>query len=786
MSYISAETSSIVTTEEFLENITGWNQWADGFLEIAIDFREARYFDQAHLSEAVAFAREMASSGHDIHFGPAVREKDLGSARSGQDNVFWTKCLWVDIDSPDKSLAADEKRAASKLLLDQFLERLGVYGFAPSYIISSGHGYHVYFVIRRIHQGLDKWKVMEGAIIAMAQGDSQAKDPGRLLRLPGTFNFKDKDNPKAVEIVGGTGSILDEDVFDPIVKEYGVRPAKTVIPQRELKPLGSVPPCLSYLLDPGTKVEKGCRHLCRLVLGTFAFHEGWPVEDTIQRVRHFTEDPKKSEADIRGIYEALAKDPSRYSVGCGEGSNLRTLIDAGITLCDKEQCPLMNASSEAPVSSEKQVYSASFNGLVDLVADDQGHAAFLVKENGMLVVKKSYKVDDKVLLPPPAEQIRWLLPKASVVMEHVGNDNDNRLFIDLVNYFKGVSELPDENHYKFIAAYCFHTYLIDRFQYTPILGFFSIPERGKTRTGRAIVNVSYRGITIVTLREPLILRLAKDHRATIFFDISDLWKKIEAAGVEDIFYNRFEKGGEVGRVLYPERGAFQDTVYYDVSGATLFATNKPVNDVLESRTVQVIMPQATRSFEQDVLPEDGLPFKERLVAFRARWLDRSLPEMNKPCLGRLGDVLKPINQIVKICCPDDSWFGPFVAGIEKNRKLSRSESEDARIIQAILAARPALKHGHLFNEDVLAHLNKDIPLSERISPQAFGKTTSGMGFKRYASGQKRGFYWDAELLKSLCQRYGLEYIEIQTFEEKEEEQKEKMERKQGSPFGGII
>ena len=782
MSYISAETSSIVTTEEFLENITGWNQWADGFLEIAIDFREARYFDQAHLSEAVAFAREMASSGHDIHFGPAVREKDLGSARSGQDNVFWTKCLWVDIDSPDKSLAADEKRAASKLLLDQFLERLGVYGFAPSYIISSGHGYHVYFVIRRIHQGLDKWKVMEGAIIAMAQGDSQAKDPGRLLRLPGTFNFKDKDNPKAVEIVGGTGSILDEDVFDPIVKEYGVRPAKTVIPQRELKPLGSVPPCLSYLLDPGTKVEKGCRHLCRLVLGTFAFHEGWPVEDTIQRVRHFTEDPKKSEADIRGIYEALAKDPSRYSVGCGEGSNLRTLIDAGITLCDKEQCPLMNASSEAPVSSEKQVYSASFNGLVDLVADDQGHAAFLVKENGMLVVKKSYKVDDKVLLPPPAEQIRWLLPKASVVMEHVGNDNDNRLFIDLVNYFKGVSELPDENHYKFIAAYCFHTYLINRFQYTPILGFFSIPERGKTRTGRAIVNVSYRGITIVTLREPLILRLAKDHRATIFFDISDLWKKAEAAGVEDILYNRYEKGGEVGRVLYPERGAFQDTVYYDVSGATLFATNKPVNDVLESRTVQVIMPQATRSFEQDILLQDGLPFKERLVAFRARWMDRQLPEMSKPCLGRLGDVLKPINQIVRICCPDDSWFGPFVAGVERNRRQSRSESEDARIIQAILAARSSLKHGHLFNEDVLSNLNKDVPLSERISPQALGKTTSGMGFRKYASGQKRGFYWNAELLKSLCQRYGLEYIEIQTFEEKE-----KAERKPDPPsFEGIF
>ena len=771
MSINFAEPSNAVTTEEFLQDITGWHLYEGGFLEITVDFRDARYFDQNHLAEAVAFAREMASSGHEIHFGPAVREKDLGSARSGRENVYWTKCLWVDIDSPDKTLSAEEKRVASKVLLDQFLEKLGVYGLAPSYIVFSGHGYHVYFIFRRTHQGLDKWVVMENAIITMAQGDSQAKDPGRLLRLPGTFNFKDKDNPKAVEIVGGTGSILDEKAFEPIVKDYGVSPARVNMIPQETKPLGFIPPCFAYLLDPQTKVEKGYRHLCRLVLGTFASHEGWPLEDTIQRVSHFTEDPKKSEADIRAIYEALEKDPSRYSVGCGEGSNLRALVDAGITFCDKDKCQLVNGTSAAPAASEKQVYSASFKGLVDLVADDQGNAVFLVKENGTLVVKKSHKDHDKVLLPPPADQIRWLLPRASAVLEHVVNDNDNTLFQDLVNYFKRVSELPDENHYKFLATYCIHTYLIDRFQYTPILGFFSIPERGKTRTGRAIVNVSYRGITLVTLREPLIIRLAKDHKATIFLDVSDLWKKAEAAGVEDILYNRYEKGGEVGRVLYPERGAFQDTVYYDVSGATLFATNKPVNDVLESRTVQVIMPQATRSFEQDVLREDGLPFKERLVAFRARCMDMKLPEVNKPCLGRLGDVLKPINQIVKICCPNDSWFGPFVAGVERNRKLNRSESEDARIIQAILAARSSLKHGHLLHEEIMANLNKDVSLSERISPQALGKITASMGFKKYASGQKRGIYWDSDLIRSLCQRYGLEYIEIQTFEEKQEKAK---------------
>jgi len=81
----------------------------------------------------------------------------------------------------------------------------------------------------------------------------------------------------------------------------------------------------------------------------------------------------------------------------------------------------------------------------------------------------------------------------------------------------------------------------------------------------------------------------------------------------------------------------------------------------------------------------------------------------------------------------------------------------------------------------MANLNKDVPLSERISPQALGKTTSSMGFRRYSSGQKRGIYWDAVLLKSLCQRYGLEYVEIPTFEEQE-----KPEKKPAPSFGGIF
>jgi len=71
------------------------------------------------------------------------------------------------------------------------------------------------------------------------------------------------------------------------------------------------------------------------------------------------------------------------------------------------------------------------------------------------------------------------------------------------------------------------------------------------------------------------------------------------------------------------------------------------------------MPESSRFFENDVRPEDGLSLKERLTAFRAKYMERPLPEAKKPCKGRLGDILRPLRQICILVCPDeeDLFFG---------------------------------------------------------------------------------------------------------------------------------
>ncbi len=737
---------------KFVADVTGLTRY-DGYLEVVTDLHTSRYFDD--VSKAYDYAKTMSADGHEVHYGPTLRKKDLGSVRSDRSNLGMIRSFYVDIDAPDKSLPDDVKQQQAKQLLDEFIDMLKGYGVEPTHIVASGNGFHVYLVLSNPVTPDETWSRIEKAIVTLAKGDSQAKDPVRLLRLPGTFNYKDRGNPKPVKIIFSSNRSYSPTDFDKLVQECATAQEPKVVCREELKPLGFVPPCIGHILKPDTQVPLGKRHLTRNVVATFGHREGWPVEGAIEKVKHFTDDPKKSEDDVRGIYKVLDHDPSKYSVGCDEGSNLKALVDAGVTVCDKDKCQF--GKPPEVKEDEKETYSAHFDGLVDLVLDDQGKVAYLVLENGRLVVKLKHKTLQGVFVPPPLEQVRWELARAPEVLRYYGQDSDSRLFEDLVAYHRSISELPSDGHYKFLAVYDMHTYLSEKGEYSPMVWFFAIPERGKTRTGKGIIYVAYRGIHLITLNEAHILRMARDHRATIFFDITDLQEAARAANVRDVLLNRYERGATVCRVHYPDRGPFRDTVYYPVFGPTIVATNEMVDDILATRSVQVIMPQSARIFDDDVKPIMGLPFRERLLAFRARWMQRDLPVAAKPCAGRLGDILRPIRQIVRIVGTDESWLLDFVRGAEQQRKLIGSDSLEAQVVNAIKVSVNKISNGHILHEHILENLNRNRSEREKVTAHKLGKVTSSLSFEKYNSGQQRGIYWDDKLMISLCQRYGIEF-----------------------------
>ena len=750
---------------DFYQTIAGFNELEDGFIEVTIDFKEAHYFNKNQIEQLINFTGQKAKEGHEVHFGPAVRTKNLGSKRSTKENVLRANCFWVDIDPPDKTLSPEKKQEESKKLLDEFRHKLLSYKIESSYIIKSGYGYHVYFVIRKNHcPPGEQWALIQKALIAMAKGDSQAKDSVRLLRSPGTFNYKKKGNPQPVSIYYQSNKKSCEEDFQKIVKDYAPKVKSINITNSEAKPLGFTPPCIEHLLNPNNKPSLGYRHQVRIIIGTYAFREGWSIEDTFKKIMHTTDDPKKAKADIKGIYNTLEHDPTRYSIGCKEGSSLRALVDAGITVCDEDKCGFKKKKLKK--EEEKIIYSASFPGLVDIVRDDNGKLSFLIKENNILIMKDKHIIDDKTFIPPPEEAIIWLAPLGTSVINHYNSMNNQEdfhsLFKEIIPYLNSISELPTEDHYSFMSAYIMHTHLVDLCEYSPIIWFYAVPERGKTRTLKGLQSICRRCVIFPVFHEAHIIRMASNQKATLCIDIMDLQKKLEKTGSEDILLNSFERGSTVPRVLHLEKGPFCDTVYYDIYGPTIIATNKFLNPILETRSVQIIMPETTRIFENDVKSEAGLPLKEKLTAFRAKMMDQKLPSVKKVVGGRLGDILKPIHQIVKMGCSDDTWFLNFAIKIEQSRKISNIDTLEARVLSALLEVQIHMENGHILHSYTLEILNQDTPERYCISPQKLGRVTKTLGFKKYFSGKARGIYWNEDLINSLCKRYGIQNNQLLT------------------------
>jgi DNA primase len=409
--------------------------------------------------------------------------------------------------------------------------------------------------------------------------------------------------------------------------------------------------------------------------------------------------------------------------------------------------------------------TAYFEGLVDLV-EHEGSPAFLIKKGDDLSIVPQVTLDGEVHFPPPKEGIPWLLPRGEAVLqiwkqrgEYSVEELDGQLFDDLKTYHKRISRLPGPAYYDLIAAWDLHTYHLEGAQYSPTICLFAVPERGKTRTGKGMINVAYRGLRVESLREAFIFRAANDLRATLFFDVRDIWKKAVRSESEDILLNRFERGTTVPRVLYPDRGAHHDIVYYLVFGPTIVGTNEGLDDVLETRCITLNMPQSRRLFDEDLSAKAALPLKERLLAFRARHLGQLLPEVEKPAIGRLGDILKPLRQILQMVKPKkENSLLTLVEDLESARTVEKLESFEADILRAVIAAEKEESERPLTVKLIREKYNSAHQDQRReVTPHWIGRRLSAMGLKkRRGTGGLSTVIWEDKLIHRLCDTYGVE------------------------------
>lgn len=409
------------------------------------------------------------------------------------------------------------------------------------------------------------------------------------------------------------------------------------------------------------------------------------------------------------------------------------------------------------------VYTAYFDGLIDLVEKD-GKPAFLIKEEDNLSVVHSVKKNGLFYIPPPIEQIPWLLPRGEEILKLYeaqssisSEENDKALYDELLDYHKSVSELPADEYYDLIAAWDLHTYLLETVEYSPNICLFAVPERGKSRTGKGMIYVAFHGIHVESLRDAYLLRVSTDLKASLFFDVKDMWRKAEKNGNEDIILHRFERGIRIARVLFPDKGAHKDIVYFSIFGPTIIGTNEGVHKILETRAILINMPDTTKRFEEDVTPLRALPLKEKLVAFRARHYKKILPHIPKPTSGRLGDILKPIVQIIRMVRPErESYFMEFVKRLEYERLVEKADSLEAQILAVVSGLKTSVDKGALPVKDITDRFNEDRSDKHKVTYHRIGRRLSAMGFNKVRTNNgASAIVWDEEKIEKLKGSYGL-------------------------------
>jgi len=152
--------------------------------------------------------------------------------RRTHDNAQGLKCFWADLDISRPNDGKDPSQVyadvpAAVAWLKAFRDATGMP--LPNVWVQSGWGLHVYWVMQDTMTAAD-WlpyaEALKAAMLATgAVGDvSVSTDHARILRPPGTFNFKDPAHPQEVKLVrNNPQDFPNQDILDKLTPYMGTK-----------------------------------------------------------------------------------------------------------------------------------------------------------------------------------------------------------------------------------------------------------------------------------------------------------------------------------------------------------------------------------------------------------------------------------------------------------------------------------------------------------------------------------------------------------------------------------
>ena len=169
------------------------------------------------LDEALRRAAELPQGEFDMYLSPA--EFAAGAQTRKAQDVVCVRGVWLDIDVGLSKAEQGQGYATldeAKVAVKAFRIAAGLP--RPTHVVCSGSGLHVYWVVDAPIEPV-QWLVYAKMFKALTKSLGLLADPTRtadiasLMRVPGTFNFKDQAKPRAVTLIYASDKLVDKAVL---------------------------------------------------------------------------------------------------------------------------------------------------------------------------------------------------------------------------------------------------------------------------------------------------------------------------------------------------------------------------------------------------------------------------------------------------------------------------------------------------------------------------------------------------------------------------------------------
>jgi len=174
----------------------------------------------------------------------------------------------------------------------------------------------------------------------------------------------------------------------------------------------------------------------------------------------------------------------------------------------------------------------------------------------------------------------------------------------------------------------------------------------------------------------------------------------------------------------------------------------------------------------------GLPFKERLLAFKARHFLKKLPKVEKPINSRLGDIVRPLLQVLKVVKPEnEELFLSFIKEIRKDQVSKKSECKEGRmltIINELINTNDYVDGCIIRISEITEKYNENVPYERfKISDRRIGIITRSLGLLKGKDRSGAFVIFEPDNFYPICSNYGIEitserYNQSQTMDTGEE------------------